>query len=203
MHNDVKDAFLTLFDENKKEEAIELFYYLEKRYNHPSRYYHTMQHIQDCLIALQDVSDQINDLHAVTMAIFFHDIVYDTKSSTNEEDSAETMKQMLSTFNFDDSFIERVYDLIILTKHPSNTDDNDALYLIDIDLLILSSEPKIFIEYCDNIRREYNWVPEDIYNKKRTEFLSSMILDEEIYKTSSYKQNNVLAKENILKELKL
>lgn len=45
--------------------------------------------------------------------------------------------------------------------------------VVDVDLAILGSTPERFAEYEEQVRKEYEWVPEEIYAVKRKEILKS------------------------------
>src|SRR4051812_5264744 len=65
------------------------FEYLCKWYDKPPRYYHTSEHVEHlCKLILNDgYGDDFT--RTLLLAAVFHDAVYDPKSTTNEEDSAE------------------------------------------------------------------------------------------------------------------
>lgn len=192
----LKSQFLSLFKENEEHQASELFNFLESCYNEEGRFYHTFKHIESCIRSLNLIKNNVIDFEAISMALFFHDIVYNTKSLTNEFDSAELMKRKLLDFDFSDHFLEKVYNLILLTQHPSVTEDSDALHMIDIDLLVLSSDRDVFLKYHDDIKKEYSWVPENLFESNRKEFLSTL-LNNYIYRSDSYRHLNERAKKNI------
>ena len=75
---------------------------VEALYNEPHRAYHNMMHVEDVLSSLDflmaadtqpkeesNISFSDKDVSITTLAAFFHDVIYNPKSSTNEKDSAE------------------------------------------------------------------------------------------------------------------
>jgi predicted metal-dependent HD superfamily phosphohydrolase len=58
-------------------------------YSSPDRYYHNLTHIQDCLSVFDQTSSLVAHPKEVELAIWFHDAVYDTRRSDNEQKSAE------------------------------------------------------------------------------------------------------------------
>jgi predicted metal-dependent HD superfamily phosphohydrolase len=197
----VKQTFLKLFDKKDSAKALDVFLYIEKRYSEPHRFYHTMTHINDCLLEVLKMKSSFDNIKSVIMALFFHDIVYDSESNSNELDSAILMKKMLTPFNFDDSFLSIVYDLIVDTKHPSKPNTQDSYLLIDIDLLILSSNKEKFDKYNDDIRKEFSWVPDDVFYFERKKFLRNLMIYGNIYKSNVFFHLNEKARTNILKVL--
>jgi predicted metal-dependent HD superfamily phosphohydrolase len=58
-------------------------------YSAPGRHYHNMRHIEDCLGMLTGVDKLLPAQREIlTEAIWWHDVVYDTTRSDNEELSA-------------------------------------------------------------------------------------------------------------------
>src|SRR5262249_38835687 len=60
---------------------------LASRYAAPERYYHNLDHIADMLATVDRLCDLAQDLAAVRFAVWFHDAVYDSRASDNEEGS--------------------------------------------------------------------------------------------------------------------
>ena len=58
--------------------------------------------------------------------------------------------------------------------------------LVDVDLSILGQPDERFREYEAQIRREYEWVPEEIFAAKRAEILQGFLARERIYTTDSF-----------------
>jgi len=69
------------------------FYYelLAGRYKEAGRAYHTLEHIEHCLNEFDEVRNLANDPNAVELALWYHDVIYDTKRQDNEELSADLM----------------------------------------------------------------------------------------------------------------
>lgn len=194
----LREIFTSLFHIDEKERADRLFESeLVTRYSEEHRFYHTLQHIKDCIFSMQSLPEVAFNVKAVTMAIFFHDIVYDSKSKVNELNSANLMSELLSQFSFGDDFIKTVYNLILATQHPSKTTDPDSLILLDVDLLILASDEDTFIDYNNSIKKEFSWVPDDIFETERNKFLKSMLNEDEIFKTRYFSHLNQTAKNNL------
>ena len=69
-------------------------------YNEPHRAYHNMDHVEDVLASLDVLlGEQNNDDSGktiTTLAAFFHDVIYNPKSPTNEKDSAALFVEFAS-----------------------------------------------------------------------------------------------------------
>ena len=77
-----------------------IWHQIALRYQEKHRHYHHLQHIYDLLKLAERYHDQLKNKLAVYLAIFFHDIVYEPHSSTNEEDSAKLFKDLLPPHAF-------------------------------------------------------------------------------------------------------
>ena len=178
-----------------------LFHLLFNAYTESQRYYHTIQHIVECLDLFHQIKEQLNDTIAIELAIWFHDVIYDPKAIDNEEQSAELMQKSCSNLLASDQ-IQKVYDWIIATKKHQALTDQDLNYLLDIDLAILGNSTARFAEYEQQIQQEYTWVESDLYKLKRAEVLQYFYQMQPIYQTHYF--NHLFedqAKQNLLKML--
>ena len=162
-----------------------LFNLLFNAYTESQRYYHTIQHIVECLDMFHQVRDQLNDPIAVELAIWFHDIVYDPQASDNEKQSAELMQKKCGNLLSSDQ-IKKVYAWIIATKKHQPSNDQDLNYLLDIDLAILGSSRSRFAVYEQQIQQEYAWVEPELYKQKRAEVLRHFYQMQPLYQTEYF-----------------
>jgi len=81
---------------------------------------------------------------------------------------------------------QSVHDLVRATKTHDPSIHADAPLLVGIDLSILGTDPHRFHEYEEQIRQEYAWVPEDVFNTKRAEILESFLSRKSIYSTQRF-----------------
>jgi predicted metal-dependent HD superfamily phosphohydrolase len=58
------------------------------RHAEPQRKYHTQQYLLECLRLFDEVWHLAERPHEVEMALWFHDAIYELKSSQNEQRSA-------------------------------------------------------------------------------------------------------------------
>jgi predicted metal-dependent HD superfamily phosphohydrolase len=142
----------------------------------PGRAYHTLQHLGECMDLLTRWGYLHKAKHEIAVALWFHDFIYDVRASDNEDKSIEAARLMLSAEKIAPAVIERIAQLIAVTKHDSAAPQNEnEQLLVDIDLAILGAAPTRFAQYCEQVRTEYSWVPADIYRDKRIAFLRSML----------------------------
>jgi predicted metal-dependent HD superfamily phosphohydrolase len=159
---------------------------LEARYAEPHRAYHTLDHLAFCFGEYDRVAGQIQEPVALEFALWFHDAVYDTHRTDNELRSANWAVDALTESGVAPDLSQRVYNLIIATRHNAPPTDTDAAYLVDIDLAILGQPPQRFDQYDADIRREYGWVPEAEFCTKRAAILRSFLARARIYQTEPF-----------------
>jgi predicted metal-dependent HD superfamily phosphohydrolase len=149
----------------------EAFGKLRKAYSSSDRFYHNLTHIEDCL----SLFDQTNFLavhpEEVELAIWFHDVVYDTHRNDNEQKSAEWAESVILQSGLSHATAERVSHSILATRHIGEVTGADGQLTADVDLSILGRAEKTFWQYEQNIRKEYAWVPEELFRQKRIEIL--------------------------------
>lgn len=154
---------------------------LTTAYQEPQRAYHTLQHLNECLLAFDEAKAcglmQKPDL--IEMALWFHDAVYDPQGSDNEALSAQMAVEALG----DSETSREIARLIMLTKSHQPGEGQDDAWIIDIDLTIFAQSYERVQEYEQQIRQEYAWVPEAVYREKRPEILTRFLNRGHIYLT--------------------
>lgn len=168
-----------------------LFDKLIAHYQQPNRHYHNITHLYECFLWFDEIKDKLYQANLVAMALFYHDVIYDSKSRHNEQMSADMMKAELSGI-LDDTSTNIIYQYILATKNHHNflplhdKYKNDLDYLLDMDLAILGSNPQRFDEYQAQIRQEYAWVNCLIYKFKRKSVLKQFYDKDKIYLTDYF-----------------
>lgn len=166
----------------------EHFYRIIEAYSQKHRAYHNLSHIEQCLGEFDLVKDYLDRPDLVEIAIWYHDVVYNTRSDRNEEDSAIFAERELNELNIIDEKIISVHDLILSTKHQDEPDSSDTKYLVDIDLSIFGKSLHIYQEYENNIRKEYKWVPKFLFQNKRFEILRTFLCKNTIFHTEWFRE---------------
>jgi predicted metal-dependent HD superfamily phosphohydrolase len=165
--------------------AQNAFTEIVQAYSGPSRSYHTLKHINHVLSTIQCLQDQVQALEIVQLAAWFHDIVYDTHTQDNEEQSAHYAGEVLRSLDISSDAIAAVQRLIWMTKHhQAPADDVDAQILLDADLAILGANLSDYQAYAQAIRQEYIWVPEARYLVGRQQVLETFLQRDRIYFTT-------------------
>lgn len=158
-----------------------------------SRHYHDLNHIRSMLEEFGQIKHLLNDPLAVEMAIWFHDFIYDTSPpdvcvASNEDRSAYHAERVIRDLGLSDSFADKVKDLILATKHNFIPLDNDAQYLVDLDLLVLGKSESEFDLYENGIRKEYSFIADDVFAKKRAEILRGFLGRDFIFLTEYFRE---------------
>lgn len=174
-------------------------------YSEPQRAYHTAQHIGECLELLDWVVDLTTlssaQRWALEMALWYHDIVYAPQAHDNEWRSAEQATDFLKTHTADS--VQDVGALIMATCHREMAASGDlpetVQWIVDIDLAILGALPQRFWQYHHQIRQEYSWLSDMVYQTKREEILAQFLARPNIYRTDLFRERfEHQARENLL-----
>ncbi|OWF40816.1 uncharacterized protein LOC110463289 [Mizuhopecten yessoensis] len=177
-------------------------------YSDPARHYHTLQHLREMFQHFDFAGGHITFCYPrlVTLAVFFHDIIYEPKKPDNEERSADKFEEYAAEVNvLSDVDCKKVKDWILLTKsHTALKGDNsgDEHYFLDIDMAVLGRPVADYDEYANQIRAEYIHVPEEIYRSKRAQILEDFLTRLPLFSTKLFqKQFEDRAKTNLIREI--
>lgn len=180
-----------------------------KMYGEPQRHYHTIHHIEELFQHFDRCQKHYSFKYPtlISLAIFFHDIVYDPKASDNEEKSAELFLEFAKECtSLTEDPIQSVKDWILLTKtHKVDKVDTeeDHHYFLDMDIAVLGRPDDRYKKYAAQIRMEYQHIPEEDYREKRAQVLKSFLNRERLFITDVFhKTYTTQAKQNLLNEIK-
>jgi predicted metal-dependent HD superfamily phosphohydrolase len=165
-------AWLGLGNSNDEQDLLQL---ICSHYAESTKHYHSLQHLRECSDLFELVRDLATHPAEVEMALWFHDAIYNTASHDNEAQSAQWARAELSKAGVLSEKIDRIQSMIMATCHTALPVTIDECLLVDIDLAILGSSTERFAEYEQQIRTEYNFVPEPIFNQKRQEILQGFL----------------------------
>jgi predicted metal-dependent HD superfamily phosphohydrolase len=157
------------------------------RYSEPHRHYHTAQHLAECFEKVQDIIHLAEHPAEVNVGLWFHDAIYDTQRHDNEERSAACARSAARGLGVSAESAERIYDLIMFTRHAAVPIGVDAQVLVDADLSILGAQPARFQEYEAQVRREYGWVPEEMFRSSRATILKEFLGRPHVYCTAHFR----------------
>lgn len=175
---------------------------LTARYSEPHRAYHTLEHIRHCLGEFEHARNLAADSVAVELALWYHDVIYDTRAKDNEEKSASFAKAVVRKNQLPDSLGQAVARLIMATKHAVAPAEPDEQLIVDIDLSILGQSDFKFDNYERQIRTEYEWVPTAAFVAGRSAILESFLNRPAIFSTQFFQEKyEAQARHNIRRSL--
>ena len=158
------------------------------RYREPQRHYHTVHHLDECFERWPEIRAHPAHPAEVEIALWFHDAIYDTHRADNEALSAALARDTALGLGVAAGPAQRIADLILCTRHAVEPEGPDAEALVDVDLSILGAASARFDEYERQVRREYSWVPEETFRKRRAEVLRQFLARSHIYSTRAFRE---------------
>ncbi|HLP52729.1 MAG TPA: hypothetical protein VK154_17695 [Chitinophagales bacterium] len=169
-NNELKTAWLQTVPAGVTRSEVEWENIID-HYSEKGRHYHTMQHLANMYDELYAYYKGIPPV-ATTLALFYHDLVYNPLRSDSEQQSADYARKFLMQWNMPAELISKVYHLIVCTKsHESDTADDETNIFLDADMAILGSAAPVYHDYTSAVRKEFSIYPDFIYNKGRRDFL--------------------------------
>ena len=161
-------------------------------YNSTGRHYHTLHHICELLQLADEHAALIEDMDAVQLAIFFHDVVYDARrggGGKNERQSAECFRLFFTDACAPDVEREaKVSRWIEATAHHKceEGESNDGQLFMDFDMAVIGWPPERYTVYAQQVRAEYSHVPYPIYCRARAAFLLKTAQGGRIFHTEQF-----------------
>lgn len=150
------------------------FYNLRQAYDKNKCAYHNWNHIHAVLNFIEndkrfETLNHRNQLILVVTALY-HDIVYNPKSNTNEEDSAEFINKLI----IEDDTKEYIKDLILFTKYTRQPVGILEEIMLDADMDFFNWTYQEQIEVEKKVFKEYAWVPLKTYITERIKVLNKL-----------------------------
>lgn len=177
---------------------------IENKYSNKKRHYHTLHHLENLLNELSEVKPQIQNWDTILFTLFYHDVIYNTLKSDNEQKSADYAEQKMLMLSVPVDIINNCKKQILATQSHVFSTDSDTNLFTDADLSILGYSHEAYTKYYQNIRREYNIYPDLVYNPGRKKVLLHFLNMEKIYKTPYfYNKYESRARINLSEELKI
>jgi predicted metal-dependent HD superfamily phosphohydrolase len=200
----LKETFINLlsnYTDNKLVINV-LWNEVVKNYSSKKRHYHTLNHLENLLNQLTEIKGEIENWNAVLFTLYYHDIIYNSLKSDNEEKSAVLAAQRMKEIAVDQELIELCQNQILATKTHVKSLNNDTNYFTDADLSVLGQPWEIYQKYYEDVRKEYAIYPNLIYNPGRKKVLTHFLSMDKIYKTDYFIDKfEAQARINLQKEL--
>ena len=180
------------------------------RYSEVERRYHTVDHVAavldhvDRLLSDDRAVDggQI-DADVVRAGALFHDVVYDPRSSSNEQDSARLAVEAVRSLGWD-ATRQTQLDAIILATATHAAESAESAVLLDADLAILGAPPLTYWRYVDAVRAEYSFVDDSGWTEGRSAVVRSLLERPHIFTTAAMRASHEpQARLNLVEELRI
>ncbi len=148
---------------------------LPRKWNESHRFYHNENHLIEIINNIEKNPDfkylNVYEKHALLLAAFFHDVIYDPKRNDNEDKSIEFFKASFK--NDDPKMINTVCYLIETTKYRKKPLEKLANIFWKADNQKFMKGYDELIKNEQLIRKEYNHLSPKEYKEKRIKFLES------------------------------
>lgn len=201
---------------------------LARLYGEDARHYHNAKHIVDMLTEIERYDHPVLEFcqksslanlgrsaamvehqarYALRLAAVFHDAVYNTRSRSNESDSAVMAENFILSAGDSECravLAEMVCKLILCTKTHSVDPTIELIsgLFLDCDLLILAAPSDIYDAYSHAIRMEYRQYSDEDYRIGRDKVLRSFLNRDRIFFTSEIRAKfEQAARANISREI--
>ncbi|CAN8004437.1 unnamed protein product [Ixodes hexagonus] len=185
---------------------------IRQKYTDGSRHHHNLDHLSHMMGLFRTYQDYLSNPKAVAFALFFQFLEYDPRSQDNEERCIEAFRQFAdeARIPMDSELFLTVTELIQLTKlHSTEEHKQEGIYgsedkhfFLDFDMCVLGSSPSEYKYYAERIRLEYNFVPDNLYNRLRSKILTSFLQIPNIFATEPFRRKfEERAKSNIKAEI--
>jgi len=200
----LKETFIELLTNYTDHESLknELWSEIDKNYSSKKRHYHTLEHLNNLLYQLTAVKSEIKNWETILFTLFYHDIIYNSLKSDNEEKSAELAEKRMKQISVSNDKTELCKKQILATKSHIKSTDSDTNYFTDADLSVLGQNWETYLLYCKNVRKEYSIYPALVYNPGRKKVLNHFLSMDRIFKTDFfYNKFEVQAKQNLQQEI--
>jgi predicted metal-dependent HD superfamily phosphohydrolase len=151
----------------------------------PTRHFHNLDHIRDCIRLVDEVSPLLSDADSVELALWFHDAVLEPGARDNERRSAALFLELADGASRE--LRHHVARLILATAHSGATMYGDRAYVVDIDLAGLGAPWDEFIHKGELLRREAAMQSDDAYYRSQVAFLGRLLARRRLYATEYFR----------------
>ncbi len=200
----LKATFFSLVSNYTTNEALKLKCWLEieTEYSKKNRYYYTLSHLENLLKQLLEVKNSIENWDCILFCLYYHDFVYNIHKNDNEEKSAHFAEKRMLEVGVPLNLIAVSKNQIIATKQHQLSTERDTIFFLDADLSILGLPWNEYSLYYKNVRKEYCFYPNFLYNPGRKKILTQFLNMKTIFKTNHFSEKfEYQSKQNIEKEI--
>lgn len=172
---------------------------LVAHYNEPHRHYHTLAHVSEVLFVI--------DLYYpdsprwLILAAFYHDVIYDPTSKTNEVDSAAFAKAALGQILSPEELSNLARAIELTATHDLNRAESVDEALVVGDLYSLSIDPQLYRANTALIRAEYSMFSDREWARGRRAFIERFLSRPSLPTEARFEALESAIRENLLDEL--
>ena len=176
---------------------------LTGHYSEPGRYYHNLAHVNHCLGQARLVAGLLPDVHALELAIWFHDVVYDPRAHDNEARSA-TLFRELSGPVMAAAIVDHVERLVLVTQAGRTPRQADEACMVDIDYSSFGLPWEPFLADSLAVRAERSHLTDEQYVVQQSGMLQGLLRREAVFTTELFRARyEDTARSNIARYLEL
>ncbi|MFT4526636.1 MAG: hypothetical protein ACI9FU_002425 [Granulosicoccus sp.] len=167
-------------------------------------YYHGHHHTVDVMASVKVIAASENvshdELDLLTVATAYHDCGFLNQYKNHEEESCKIVRNALPQFDYEETAIDRICDMIMATKVPQDPHDKLAEILCDADLDYLGTDcfKRIGDELYDELTSINAINGREVWNQIQLKFLNA-----HHYYTRFGKEHRQPTKELHIAELKV
>ena len=188
-------------------QACEIHAFLLEQYESVGRFYHTLNHIQQCLTQLDAAIPKAalteEAVAKVEVAIWFHDAIYEPGSSQNEALSAELFEKKAESFS-NKEVVRDISRSIVETNHRHSPSSELSKWVVDLDLSGMGLSNEKFQNDGEFVRKELTHLSDQEYVDSQIKFFKGLLARERIYHTDYfYNQYEQPARQNIQTQLRI
>jgi predicted metal-dependent HD superfamily phosphohydrolase len=180
------------------EDSKVVFEVLIQSYSQPHRKYHNLNHIEFMLQNLEKLFPDQKNSRSIHLAIWFHDVVFNPYSRSNEESSQKIFLKYAPRLSVTPKETEDTLKMIESSiRHSALQNTREESCFLDLDLLALGQDREAYFRYSAQIREELRLIPDFIYRNLRTKALQSLFSEGTLFRSDELRHLNKVATENI------
>ena len=182
--------------------AAEVGAQLVAAWSEPHRRYHSIAHLMDILVRVEQLAAYADDADAVRLAAWYHDCVY-AGLPDDEERSARRAEEELSRLGVAPPMVDEVARLVRMTvTHNPAPGDHNGEVLSDADLAALALPRDLYRLNTLDIRAEYAHIADEVFRKGRLQVLVMLMEGSGVFRTEPGRQWwEAAARDNLRAEL--
>ncbi|KAJ8664903.1 hypothetical protein QAD02_006565 [Eretmocerus hayati] len=186
---------------------------LKEMYSQERRTYHNLDSVASKLQRCQEIKHKLKNPKAVLLTLFFQNFEYDPKDLDGENKNLGHFNTFAEEAGIpkDSPLLKETQALLrIATTHSTDEHkidgaygEQDAHYLLDLDMSVLGDNPDKYAEYREKIRGEYSFLSKTMYTALRLKVLQNFLLIPNIFATKEFREKyEDQARANIESEIK-